>query len=436
MVQKNFAEERWMTKKWRMIKGNFEMKHPPSLRTMKVGRRDFQKIYICGNQSPQKGMNGRRQAFFLVSDLRTFQFLSVVYLLKTSSSILHRFIIPYCWGIFFLLPFEILSHSLYSGDFVYVLANAILPSFIPFFFQAWFSCMLSKSLSIEKIAKYTATGIDEGRLGLFHTTLPSFIPFWMDSFSFIFQKSFLPSIIALSYYTPFSKMLLSHHPFLSDGLGFCRSFFQGLFYHPLLVFHFIFLGVGRIISNLSFVILILLRWAGVSISLQFSSTIPQCSMVPYFEGWGLDRFSFKNACLLSFIPFWGDWFPKIYIFWKSLLPTFIVLRECGCFISNFPVSSSIELLCRSFCFRGRDFSVSWQNSLVPSLSSLSSMVWGGKLSALILFCEGFNFWIFFENLFYHSIFLGNADFSFIRLHCCVIEFFGLPIARCSCAIPH
>ena len=60
-------------KAMRMIKGKVDMKHPPSLRTMKVGRRNFQKIYICGNQSPQKGVSGSRQAFFLVSELRSFQ---------------------------------------------------------------------------------------------------------------------------------------------------------------------------------------------------------------------------------------------------------------------------------------------------------------------------------------------------------------------------
>ena len=49
-------------------KGKFEMKPPPSLRIMKVG----------GNQSPQKGMSGGGQAFFLVSELRTFQFLSII----------------------------------------------------------------------------------------------------------------------------------------------------------------------------------------------------------------------------------------------------------------------------------------------------------------------------------------------------------------------
>ena len=70
---REFCRRTLTDKAMRMIKGKIVMKHPPSLRTMKVGRRNFQKIYTCGNQPPQKGMNGSRQAFFLVSELRSFQ---------------------------------------------------------------------------------------------------------------------------------------------------------------------------------------------------------------------------------------------------------------------------------------------------------------------------------------------------------------------------
>ena len=42
---REFCRRTLTDKAMRTIKGKIGMKHPPSLRTMKVGRRNFQKIY-------------------------------------------------------------------------------------------------------------------------------------------------------------------------------------------------------------------------------------------------------------------------------------------------------------------------------------------------------------------------------------------------------
>ena len=117
--------------------------------------------------------------------------------------------------------------------------------------------------------------------------------------------------------------------------------------------------------------------------------------------------------------------------WKSLLPTFMILREGGGFISNLPLSSFISL----------SFSFLLQNSLVPSLSARPSILWSGETLCPHSFLWG----IQFLNVFWKSVIapfivlpfhlLGFQNFLYLPS---VLRHwvFWLPIARCSCAIPH
>ena len=164
------------------------------------------------------------------------------------------------------------------------------------------------------MAKYTPKGVDEGRLGLLHEILPSFIPFWMDSFSYIFFKSLFchPSLLYLNILLSVKCYWATIHSSLTDLVSV--DLFQGLFYHPLLVFHFIFFGVGRFISNFSCYPYTFAVGRCFDIFAFFLLQSLNALLFHTFKECGLDRFSFKNACLLSFSPFWGGWFPEIYIF--------------------------------------------------------------------------------------------------------------------------
>ena len=94
--------------------------------------------------------------------------------------------------------------------------------------------------------------------------------------------------------------------------------------------------------------------------------------------------------------------------WKSLLPTFISLREGGGFISNLPLSSFISL----------SFSVLLQNSLVPSLSARPSILWSGETLCPHSFLWG----IQFLNIFLKSV---PAPFIVLPFHLFGISKFPL-----------
>ena len=166
-------------------------------------------------------------------------------------------------------------------------------------------------------------------------------------------------------------MLLSHHPFLSDGLGFCRSFprsllpsFIGLSFHIFWgwTFHFKFLvipytfAVGRCFEIFAFFF--------------YNPSMLYCSILSKNAGW-ID-FPSKMLVYSHSVLSEGVDFQKFISFVSLFYQPSLSLGSADVSSQNFLYHP--PLLCHSCFFRGRDFSVSWHNSLVPSLSSPSSIL--------------------------------------------------------------